>query len=99
MARDYYRVAGVPGYLMSVQADILHALTTVVVVPLEALKDALPTMGRLNPIIEIGEERFVMVTQAITAVSKRELGESLGKIGHDKHIEITQALDMLFSGY
>jgi CcdB protein len=46
-------------------------------------------MARPNPIFEIDGASFVMVTQAITAVSRRELGEPVGRVrvGEDRHYD------------
>jgi toxin CcdB len=99
MARELYRLPGLDGLVLNVQADLLTPLATTVVVPLLPVASAPPPMARLNPVFEIEGIRFVMVTQSLAAVARRELGESVGRLGEDRHYDITQALDMLLSGF
>jgi toxin CcdB len=99
MARELYRLSGVSGYVMNVQADLMSMLATVVVVPLLPVEDVATLMARLNPVFEIDGKRYAMATQAIGAVPRGELGASVGKIEGDKHYVITQALDMLLTGF
>lgn len=99
MARlDLYRVSGMTGYALDVQADLMSMFATTVVVPLLPLDSAPRSMTRLNPIFEIGGNRYVMVTQSIAAVSKKELGASVGSLDPGTHYEVTNALDLLLSG-
>lgn len=83
--------------LLDVQADLLRALSSRVVVPLlsaEAFKPAL----RLNPIFEIDGRELVMATQYIAAIPEKELAQKITTL-EGSRFEITQALDMLFSGF
>lgn len=86
------------GYLLDVQADLLGRLDTRVVVPLLRAETAPPPMGRLNPVFEIVGHRHVMLTQAIATIRCRELGNVVLSLD-DHHLAITQALDMLLTGY
>jgi toxin CcdB len=85
------------GYLLDVQADLLSALSTRFVVPLLPLHHAPTPAARLNPVFEIGGERYVMVTQFAAAVRVRELGERVAALG-DAHEVVTAALDLLITG-
>jgi toxin CcdB len=69
MARfDVYQSWASNGYLLDCQADILAALNTRLVVPLLP-EGTIPQFDRrLNPVMSIEGERFVMVTQAAVAV-------------------------------
>lgn len=86
------------GYLLDVQADLLNQLDTRVVVPLLPEADAPPALKGLNPVFEIEGIRHVMVTQFIATLRAKELGEAL--LSLDKHhYTITNALDLLLTGY
>lgn len=85
-------------FLLDVQADTLVDLNTRVVVPVRRLDAAPIPAHRLNPIFEVGGQRYVMVTQFIAAVPKSELRQATGNLS--KHRDaITAALDMLFQGF
>lgn len=99
MARELFRLPGVDGFVLNVQADLLASLATLVVVPLLPIKVMPQPMTRLNPVFKIAGDHFVMLTQALAAVSRQELGVSVGRLGEDRHYDITQALDMLLSGF
>jgi len=88
---------GGPGYLLDVQADLLSALATRLVVPLLPLDRAPAPAARLNPVFDIAGDRHVMVTQFAAAVHLRELGDRVAILG-DQHIPVTAALDLLITG-
>ena len=85
------------GLLLDCQADLLSHLNTRLVAPLLLLDQAPKPAGRLNPIFDIGNKRYVMVTQYAAAIELRELGEKLASLAaYDR--EIMNALDMLLTG-
>jgi toxin CcdB len=86
------------GYLLDVQSDILSGLNTRVVVPLLSRNESPHPAGRLNPTFEIEGELTIMATQFIAAISESELTHSVSNL-NDYHHEITEALDMLFTGF
>ena len=94
---DIYRMSGVSGYLVEVQADMLGSLATTVVVPLLPLNASPKPMARLNPVFEIAGVPHVMATQLISAVPRKELGRPVGALAELKYYEVTNALDMLLS--
>ena len=98
MARfDVYASPDSIGYLLDVQADLLDALNTRIVVPLMPL-DAAPTPAkRLNPIFEIQSGRYVMVTQFLSAVPASLLKAPVLSLASCDS-EITQALDLALTG-
>lgn len=99
MARfDLYRNPGGSGLLLDVQADLMRDLNTRIVVPLMRRRDAPKPAGRLNPVFEIDNAEFVMVTQFVASVRVAELGRRAGTLAHED-AAITNALDMLFSGF
>ncbi|MBF0304349.1 MAG: CcdB family protein [Alphaproteobacteria bacterium] len=99
MARlDLFRLQGVDGYFLDVQADLMSGLATTVVVPLLPLDVAPQPANRLNPTFTIEGEHYVMVTQALASVQKRELGSPIGTLDRSREYDVTGALDMLLSG-
>ena len=99
MARfDLYRNAGGAGLLLDVQADLMRELNTRIVVPLMRRRDAPKPAGRLNPIFEIEDAEYVMVTQFMASVPVAELGRRSGTLAHED-ATIADALDMIFSGF
>ena len=101
MARvDVYSRPGTDGdgYVIDVQADLLHDLSTRVVAPLLSAGIAPKPARNLNPAFEIDGEPYVMLTQFIAAVPARELRApvvSLAARGDD----IMRALDTLLVGF
>jgi len=87
-----------PGYLLDVQANLLDRLDTRVVVPLFPEKEAPPPMMGLNPVFDLRGQRYVMVTQSIATLRRRDLGKAVLSLD-DQHQQITNALDMLLTGY
>jgi toxin CcdB len=99
MARfDVYESASGVGYVLDVQTDLLTGLNTRVVVPLLPLDRAPRPAARLNPIFEIGQQRFAMVTQFLSAVPISELRKPTGTLAANGHL-IIDALDMVFFGF
>lgn len=99
MARfDLYPNADGPGLLLDVQSDLMRDLNTRVVVPLVRRREAPKPAGRLNPVFEIDSAEYVMVTQFLAAVPVSELGKRAGNLAYENAV-ITNALDMLFSGF
>ena len=98
MARyDVYASPDGAGFLLDVQADILDDLNTRVVVPLMSVVAAPAPARQLNPAFDIRSERYVMVTQFLSAVPVSILKTPVvGLAKHDR--EIDGALDMLLTG-
>jgi toxin CcdB len=99
MARyDVYASPGGIGFVLDVQTDLLDGLMTRVVVPLLPVASAPTPAKLLNPVVDIGGEAHVMITQFISAVPVRALGKPTGELAA-RADEITRALDMLFHGF
>lgn len=99
MARhEVFQTADGASYLLDVQNDLLAIMGTRVMVPLLARDKYTKTFSRLNPEFMVGDQRYVMMTQFITAVPVSILGPTVARLG-DQHNAITQALDMLFQGF
>jgi len=85
-------------YLLDVQADTVDGLNTRVVVPVQRPELAPKPGARLNPIFTIQGNRYVMVTQFLSAIPASELRLPVANLNRH-HDEIVSALDMLFQGY
>ncbi len=94
----FRRPRGAPGYLLQVQSDFLDRLETRVVAPLLP-PDAVPRPIRdLHPRFEIYGQHFLMATQLLGAIPRRELGPSVGSLAAQQD-DITRALDVLITGF
>jgi toxin CcdB len=94
---DYYRNPNGGGYLLDVQADLLAALNSRVVVPLLPASAAPKPADRLNPIFEIEGDDFVLATQFMAAVPARELQQHVGSLAQARY-DLQRAIDIVFSG-
>jgi toxin CcdB len=96
MARfDVYEGAG--SYLLDCQANVLRHFDTRLVVPLLPAS-GVPKADRLNPLFEVAGRKVVMATQLAAAIPARELDKPIGTLS-DEHSTITNAFDMLLTGY
>ncbi|SEJ63440.1 toxin CcdB [Sphingobium sp. AP50] len=86
------------GYVLDCQSDLLDHLTTRFVVPLVPIEHVGIPMAKLNPIFDVDGQRLVMMTQFSGAVSARSLGKVILSLW-DRDYDISNALDMLMSGY
>lgn len=95
---DVYPGAEKDSLLLDVQADLLDALNTRMVVPLMAVSNAPIPAKRLNPIFVIDGTEYVMVTQFMAAVPRLILREPVATL-NDGFEEITSAIAMLIQGF
>ncbi len=99
MARfDVYKNPNGAGYLLDVQADLLHNLNTRVVVPLMPQDNAPMPAKRLNPIFNFSGRDYVMTTQFLATVPEAILGTPVDHVSQRSE-DITNALDMVFIGF
>lgn len=95
---DLYQSPAGNGFLLDVQADIIAAIKTRVVVPLLPLQRTLIQTPRLNPIFEVEGVRCVMVSQALSAVPTSILRKRVD--GMARYFDqIRDALDFLLIGF
>ena len=98
MARfDVYALKRGGALVVDCQADLLAGLKTRLVAPLVAEAKAPPPARHLNPVFEIGGERFVLMTHLLSAVEVRELGDCVGSLGAQGEA-VLGALDFLITG-
>lgn len=100
MARfDVYAYPGAAtGYVLNIQADVLHGLNTRIVVPLLPLDEAPIPARQLNPVFEIDAEPHVMVIQFLAAIPSALLQSPVTNL-RDRDSEIMAALDMVLVGF
>lgn len=84
--------------LLDVQANLLEPLKTRITVPLIPYKNAPKPAQRLNPVFDINEQRYVMVTQFMASIPTSELKTFVINLS-SQHDMIVNALDMVFQGY
>ena len=94
---DVHRLANASALVVDCQSNLLDHIDSRFVVPLLPLAASPPPARRLNPVFEIDGEDYVMLTQAASAVRRRELGAIIASLDA-RRLEITNALDLLISG-
>lgn len=93
---DLYRLVG-GSLVVILQSDLLDQLRTRVVAPLlpaEAVKNAI---SALNPQVEYGGGKWLVLPQLMATLTVAELGERVGSLATNRD-EITRAVDALLSG-
>lgn len=93
---DVYRVNS--GLVLNVQADILDTIKTKMVIPLVPDNVYSIRANRLNPSFKINDVNYVLLTQSMSSVPTKILGEPITNLA-EHFADITNALDMLFQGY
>lgn len=84
--------------LLDVQADLLSALATRVVVPLaRARRWTSKPLTVLNPIVVVRRVDYVLVFQELAAIPTAALGRPVGSLASRRE-ELIAALDLLFTG-
>ncbi len=85
------------GYVVDVQADLLDALTTRVVVPIRSTNEV-EVVRDLTPVVDIEGSTYVLLTQELTAVARSELRRPVGSLATHRD-DIRRALDILLVGF
>ena len=86
------------GYLLDVQSDLLDGLSTRLVIPLLLASQEPRPATRLNPVMRIGDDSHIMVTQFMAAVPHKLLQTQVTSAAWMRD-EITAAIDMLTHGF
>ncbi len=94
---DLYRPKGAAGPLLDIQSPLLEFLGTRVVVPLLPPAKIPAAIRNLHPVFLIDGADYVLVTQLMGAIRKRELGPPVGNL-EAQRTEVIRALDTLLSG-
>ena len=83
--------------LLDIQADILGALATRVVVPLIAVKKYGKPITRLHPTARIGGVEYLLKFHDLVAIPATAHGERVQSLA-DRRSELVAAIDLLFTG-
>jgi toxin CcdB len=94
---DVHRLAKGSALVIDCQSDLLDHIDSRFVVPLVPRAASPQPAHRLNPVFTILCEDYVMLTQAASAVRRRELGAVIASLD-ERRLEITGALDVLITG-
>lgn len=94
---DFHEAPGGRGFWLDCQTDLMDDFNTRILVPLLPVDAAPKPTHQLNPVFQIGDEHFVMVTQYASSVPVSELGQPAGSLANH-HYEIVKAFDFLITG-
>ncbi|WJY18083.1 CcdB family protein [Alteriqipengyuania flavescens] len=98
MARlDVFRLKNGGPLVVDCQAELLEDLKTRVVIPLLPQSEAPKPARNLNPVFEIEDDQFVLMTQFLAAIETSELGKKVGSLERDERA-VLNALDFLLTG-
>jgi toxin CcdB len=84
-------------YLLILQADLFDGLATRVVAPLIPLEMSGPALDRLNPVISIEDDSYVVSIAELAGVPVQALGDHVASVTGSR-LEVISALDFLFTG-
>ena len=86
-------------YLLELQTGLLGDMPTTVVAPLGLPKviDQIPVL-RLNPSVTVDGRRFIVMTQELAAIKRRQLKAPVANLSGQRE-ELLAALDFLFTGF
>ncbi|NML07263.1 CcdB family protein [Sphingomonas sp. G-3-2-10] len=84
--------------LLDCQSDVLAHLNTRFVVPLASPDNAVQVDQRLTPLLHVAGEELLMLTHFAAALPVTALGRLTGSAA-DQDFTVSNALDMLISGY
>lgn len=84
-------------FLIDLQHDMLENLSTRIVAPLVSPETAGPPMRTVNPLISVGGEQYILMTQLLAAIPISTLNGPFGSCQTQRE-EIVAAINMLFTG-
>lgn len=86
-------------YLLDVQSDIIDELNTRLVIPLFLLDEVSGRPARrLNPVLNVDGEDFLVMTHEMASVRQSQLGEEVVSLREQRQA-IKNALDFLLDGF
>ena len=86
-------------YLLDVQSDIIGELNTRLVIPLFLLDEVSGRPARrLNPVLNVDGEDFLVMTHEMASVRQSQLGEEVESLREQRQA-IKNALDFLLDGF
>lgn len=99
MARyDVYAIPGEDYLFLDVQADIVDALPTRVVIPLIKPDGMVKPVPKLHPVFVVDDQPYILATHLVSAIPVSVLSRRVASLP-DKHDAIIKAIDLLFSGF
>lgn len=99
MARfDVYGNPDGNGFLVDVQADLMSHLNSRLVIPLVPSDIAPTPIKVLNPIFQIEDATYLMLTQQMAAVSVQMLKRPVLNV-KDRRDDVVAAVDLLLQGF
>ncbi len=85
-------------FLLDIQSNLLSDLRTTVVIPLMPKRLAEShAMSRLNPVIKINNDSFILMTQNIAGIDRDNLGEKVCELNQYRS-EVVAAVDFVLAG-
>jgi toxin CcdB len=94
---DVFRsLAGGP-LLLVLQADALGEFNVVVTAPLYQADEWQKPTRHLQPVFQVGDQNWVLVTNHLAAIPRSQLGERVTSLAEHRN-DIIAALDFLFTG-
>ncbi|MEH3035183.1 MAG: CcdB family protein [Sphingomonas adhaesiva] len=94
---DVYRLAD-RTLVVDVQSPLASVHATRLVIPLIAMKDATPSVSRLDPHVGIDGKPWVLATHFATTVDAKALTVPVASLAHEERA-IKGALDFLINGF
>lgn len=91
------RIEGKSGWFLALQHDLLEPLATVIVAPLRPVAMSARLTGVLFPVVEIGDERFIVAMPQMAAIAAKSLKPSGLSLPADRDA-IMAAIDRIFFG-
>lgn len=86
-------------YFVIAQPGPLESLNTRVIIPFVRWRPALPGMSKINPIVVIGDEKYILMTHLIQTVYLHELNEEdIHGYRPELRDTIVNAVDFLVTG-
>lgn len=99
MARfDVYANPDGNGFLLDVQADLMSHLNSRLVIPLVSTAIAPTPIKVLNPIVQIEDAAYLLLTQQMAAVPIQILKRPVLNV-NDRRDEVVAAIDLLLQGF
>lgn len=84
-------------YVVDVQADHLERMPTRVIIPLGVPGPLLQPTSRLNPVVTLDDEEFILVTEHMTSLPTNVLRHKVGSLASHRY-DLINALDFVFTG-
>lgn len=86
-------------YFIDIQNELLNDIDSRVIIPITQLSYKNSQVEILTPVIEIDNQKYVVMTKSITVVAKNKLRTAdIVCIKPEIHTAIVSAMDMIISG-